>query len=90
MSVAPPCSDEMTLVSTYPKEPSSGESRKEGLSDADASQWIPDGDDQAPCVTVTVDDKKDVFIDQISVSSTENVVSVTIVILTQTGQAVRC
>ena len=78
----------MELISTYPKTTSSGPNTKKGLSDPEKSPWSPDSDDDAPYVTVTVDDEVDEYISEVEISSTTNVASVTVVVVTKAGEEV--
>jgi hypothetical protein len=84
------CEEEMVFESTYPKEVSSNEDGKPGLSNSNQSPWSPEDGDEAPTVTVTVsDDTEDVYIDSLQITNLENVESVIVTIVDSEGTQVQ-
>ena len=71
----------------YPIKPSSNTDDKDGLVDPNEEPWSPDEDDENPSVTITVDEE-DTIIESVTVTDTENVESVTVVIVDEDGNEV--
>lgn len=71
----------------YPIETSSNPDGNPGLSDPNEDPWTPDEDDESPRVTITVDDE-DTYIEAIKITDTDNVKSVTVVIIDEEGNEV--
>ena len=74
----------------YPMETSSNTDEETGLSDADQELWSPDKNDTKPSVSITVDDDDDKYIDSVTLTETENVGTVTIVVINKDGTEVSC
>ena len=71
----------------YPIETSSNPDGKPGFSAPDEDPWTPDEDDESPTVTITVDDE-DTYIESLKITTTDNVQSVTVIIVDAEGNEV--
>lgn len=71
----------------YPKKPSSNEDAAPGLSNPNEDPWTPDESDESPTITVTIDDA-DTYIESATITGTDNVESVTVVIVAEDGTEV--
>ena len=75
----------------YPMKPSSNPDGKPGLSNPDKDAWSSDENDKKPSVTITVDDEEDKYIDSVTITETDNVDSVTVVVINKDdGTEVSC
>jgi len=80
----------MQPETSYPMKPSSNTDGKPGLSNPDKDAWSPDENDKNPSVSITIDDEEDKFIDSVTITETENVESVTVVVIHEDGTKVSC
>ena len=80
----------MKPETSYPIKPSSNTDGKPGLSNPDKDAWSPDTKDKNPSVSITVDDEEDKFIDSVTITKTENVRNVTVVVIHKDGTKVSC
>ena len=80
----------MQPETSYPIKPSSNTDGKPGLSNPDKDAWSPDTKDKNPSISITVDDEEDKFIDSVTITKTENVGSVTVVVIHKDGTKVSC
>jgi hypothetical protein len=71
----------------YPMETSSNPAGVSGLSDPSDDPWTPDNSDDSPTVTVIIN-KEDTYIESATITGTENVESVTVVIEADDGSKV--
>jgi hypothetical protein len=71
----------------YPIETSSNPDDKPGLTDPSEDPWTPAEEDESPTVTITIDDE-DTYIEFIKITDTENVESVTVVVIDEDGNEV--
>ena len=79
----------MSPETTYPMTPSSNKGGKEGLSDPNAEPWTSDEEDSEPNVEILIsDDGVDKFIDSITVTVTENVDFVSVIVTDENGEKV--
>ena len=74
----------------YPMKPSSNTDEKLGLSNPDQDAWSPDENDKKPSVSITVDDEEDKYIDSVTLTETDNVDTVTVVVINKDGTEVSC
>jgi len=80
----------MQPETSYPKKPSSNTDGKPGLSNPNKDPWSPDENDKNPSVSITVDDEEDKFIDSVTITKTENIKRVTVVVIHEDGTKVSC
>ena len=79
----------MKYDSNFPKEVSSSPEDKAGLDDSTKKPWSPASDDDEKYVTVSVNKDEDVYIDSVKVTTTSNVKSVEVIVITKDGKEVR-
>ena len=77
----------MQPETSYPINTSSNTDGKPGLSNPDKDAWSPDENDKEPSVSITVDDE-DKYIDSVTITETENVGTVTVVVINEDGTEV--
>jgi hypothetical protein len=80
----------MAPETTYPMTPSSNKGDKEGLSNPSAEPWTSDEEeDSEPNVEIAIsDDGEDKFIDSVTVTVTENVDFVSVIVTDENGEKV--
>ena len=71
----------------YPKEASTNPDGATGLSNPNEDPWTPADGDESPSVTITISDE-DTFIESATITGTENVESVTVVVVEENGDKV--
>ena len=71
----------------YPVETSSNPDGAPGLSNPSEDPWTPADSDESPSVTIIISDE-DTFIESATVTGTENVKSVTVVVVEENGDEV--
>ena len=71
----------------YTKETSSNPDGAPGLSNPNEDPWTPADGDESPSVTITISDE-DTFIESATITGTENVQSVTVVVVEEDGDEV--
>ena len=72
----------------YPIKPSSNKDDKDGLSDPSEDPWTPDPEDENPSVEIVIDGEEDKQIEEITITDTENVESVTVTVVDEDGNEV--
>ena len=72
----------------YPIKPSSNTDDKDGLSDPSEDPWTSDPEDENPSVEIVIDGEEDKYIEEITITDTENVESVTVTVVDEDGNEV--
>jgi hypothetical protein len=71
----------------YPKETSSNSDGTSGLSNPNEDPWTPEETDDSPTITIKISDE-DTYIESATITGTDNVESVTVVIVADDGSEV--
>jgi len=80
----------MLPQTSYIVNTTSNTDRTAGLSNPEMSPWSPAVGDVSPSVSIAVAGEEDKFIESLTITKTENVGSVTVVVIRKDGTNVSC